>query len=132
MAKTDTGFSKYYYIRERMKRLLFEMETWHLIHENLSKTAAELKLHDDSKNIAVHLRNELISLRTQLREMNTAMDGLSERDKYICELRYLDGRTWSDIQVLTQLSETRVMETNRKIRKHFKDKGKLHLIEDGK
>ena len=131
MGRTDARFSKYYYVRERAKRLIFEISTWEYIGKNYEKTANGLHMKNDTDSMCVILKRELKELGQQLTEVRRAMKGLCERDKYVCELRYLDGRSWEDIQVLTRLSETRVMEINRVIRKHFKEQDKLFLIEDG-
>ena len=131
MAKKDTRYTKYYYARERAKRLVLEIAAWDTVHQKLKTISDNLGMKSNYDGVLPALAKECKALGEWMNEINAAADGLSERDKYVFELRYLDGRSWKEIGLLTRLSEQRIYEINVKVVEHFRNKGKLNLLLDG-
>ena len=52
----------------------------------------------------------------------------TEQQKYVCELRYMDGKSWEEIKEETGLSLQRLYQINMQIRIHFNDKGREDLL----
>ena len=115
-----TRYSKFVMRKKRIERLKNEIGYYQ---------ATENATGVDAKHVIVKLKLELHWLETDMQNAYEIINLMkTEQQKYVCELRYMDGKSWEEIKNETGLSLQRLYQINMQIRIHFNDKGREDLL----
>jgi DNA-directed RNA polymerase specialized sigma subunit len=115
-----TRYSKFVMRKKRIERLKNEIGYYQ---------ATENATGVDAKHVIVKLKLELHWLETDMQNAYEIINLMkTEQQKYVCELRYMDGKSWEEIKEETGLSLQRLYQINMQIRIHFNDKGREDLL----
>lgn len=117
-----TRYTKFLMRKKRIERLKNEIGYYQ---------ATENATGVDAKHLKMKLKLELYWLDLDMKHVYEIIETMkSEMEKYVTELRYMDGKSWEEIKKETGLSLQRLYQINLKIRIHFCDKGRDDLLFD--